>query len=160
VTAPQPPPSQQPNAAPDKALADAIVAEHATIYGYGLVSAHSFPEENDLVSDSLDEHRGRREAAIAILASRSVAAPVAAVGYRLPMSVKNNIDAATLAVTMEDDDAVAWRAAREQATSPQDRTFAVTALAQCAVRAARWRQVLNKWPLTVPFPGGSEQPSS
>jgi hypothetical protein len=24
------------------------------------------------------------------------------------------------------------------------------------VRAARWRQVLQVWPLTLPFPGGSE----
>jgi hypothetical protein len=160
VTSPQPTPTQQPDAPPDKALADAIVAEHASIYGYGLVSAHSMPDVNELVSQSLEEHRARREAAIAILASRSVAAPVAAVGYRLPITVKNYVDAATLAVTMEDDGAVAWRAVLENATSSQDRAFAVTALTQCAVRAARWRQVLNWWPLTVPFPGGTERPSS
>lgn len=160
MTTPHPTPTQQPDAAPDKALADAIVAEHATIYGYGFVSAHSMPDSNELVSESLDEHRARREGAIAILTSRSVAAPVAAVGYKLPMPVKNSVDAATLAVTMEADDAVAWRAVLEQATSAQDRAFAVTALTQSAVRAARWRQVLNKWPLTVPFPGGNERPSS
>jgi len=51
---------------------------------------------------------------------------------------------------------VAWRAVAEQAKSTQDRAFAVTALTECAVRAARWRQVLNAWPLTVPFPGGTE----
>jgi hypothetical protein len=160
VTSPQPTPTQRPDAPPDKALADAIEAEHATIYGYGFVSAHSMPDVNELVSDSLDEHRARREAAIAILASRSLAAPIAAVGYRLPITVKNYNDAATLAVTMEGDDAVAWRAVLEQATTSQDRAFAVTALTECAVRAARWRQVLNKWPPTVPFPGGSEKPSS
>jgi hypothetical protein len=159
VTSPQPTPTQQPDAAADKALADAIVVEHATIYGYGFVSAHSMPETNELVSESLDEHRARREEAIAILASRSVAAPVAAVGYKLPSPVKNSVDAAILAVTMEADDAVAWRAVLEQATSAQDRAFAVTALTQSAVRAARWRQVLGKWPLTVPFPGGNERTS-
>jgi hypothetical protein len=160
VTSPQPTPTQRPDTPPDKALADAIEAEHATIYGYGFVSAHSMPEVNELVSDSLDEHRARREAAIAILASRSLAAPIAAVGYRLPITVRNYTDAATLAITMEDDDAVAWRAVLEQATTSGDRTFAVTALTGCAVRAARWRQVLNNWPPTVPFPGGSEKPSS
>jgi hypothetical protein len=160
VTSPQPTPTQQPDAPPDRALADAIVAEHATIYGYGFVSAHSMPDTNELVSQSLDEHRARREAAIAILASRSVAAPVAAVGYKLPAPVKNAVDAASLAVTMESDAAVAWRAVLERATSSQDRAFAATALAECAVRAARWRQVLAKWPLTVPFPGGSERPST
>ena len=77
-------------------------------------------------------------------------------GYQLPIAVKNWKDAATLAVRMETDAAVAWRAVLEQAQSSADRDFAVTALTQCAVRAARWRQVLNTWPLTVPFPGGSE----
>jgi Domain of unknown function (DUF4439) len=57
---------------------------------------------------------------------------------------------------MEEDDAVAWRAVVEQAKTAQDRAFAVKALTQCAVRAALWRQVLQAWPLTRPFPGGSE----
>ena len=44
----------------------------------------------------------------------------------------------------------------EQTGSEQDREFAATALTQCAVLAARWRQVLGAWPLTQAFPGGSE----
>lgn len=155
-TSPQPSPTKEPESADDKALADAIAAEHATIYGYGFVSAHSMPDLNDLVTESVTEHRARRDSAIATLASRSVAAPVAAVGYQLPIPVKNWKDAATLAIRMETDDATAWRAVLEQARSSTDRAFAVTALTQCAVRAARWRQVVTAWPLTVPFPGGSE----
>ncbi|MBV8348361.1 MAG: DUF4439 domain-containing protein, partial [Mycolicibacterium sp.] len=50
-----------------------------------------------------------------------------------------------------------WRAMIEQARTPQDRAFGVTALSQSAVRAAKWRQALQVWPLTVPFPGGNEQ---
>ena len=57
---------------------------------------------------------------------------------------------------MEEDAAVAWRAVLEQATEEQDRVFAVTALAQCAVAAARWSRVLGISPITVAFPGGSE----
>jgi hypothetical protein len=57
---------------------------------------------------------------------------------------------------MEDDCAVAWRAVIEQATSEQDRAFAVAALTQAAVAAARWRQLLGIRPVTVAFPGGSE----
>jgi Domain of unknown function (DUF4439) len=138
------------------ALFDAIAAEHATIYGYGLVSAHSAPDVNDLVSAALAEHRDRREAAIAMLESRSVDAPLPAAGYQLPIEVDNPTDAANLAVRMEEDDAVAWRAVVEQATDEQDRTFAVTALTQCAVAAARWSRVLGVTPITVAFPGGSE----
>lgn len=150
------PTTQRPDKPDDAALADAIAAEHATIYGYGFVSAHSTPDENTLVSASLREHRARREAAIEMLAARSVTPPVAAVGYQLPITVDNPSDAVTLAIRMETDDAVAWRAVVEQATTDQDREFGVTALRECAVRAARWRQVLEAWPLTVPFPGGSE----
>jgi hypothetical protein len=156
MTSPQPSPTKRPESAEDKALADAIAAEHATIYGYGFVSAHSMPDLNNLVSETVAEHRARRDAVTEMLASRSVAAPATAVGYQLPIPVKNWKDAATLAIRMETDDQVAWRAVLEQAQSSADRAFAVTALTQCAVRAARWRQVLTAWPLTVPFPGGSE----
>jgi Domain of unknown function (DUF4439) len=156
MTSPKPTPTKQPDSADEKAWADAIAAEHATIYGYGFVSAHCTPELNDLVSECLAEHRARREASIAMLTSRSVASPVAAVGYQLPRAVKNVNDAAALAAEMENDDAIAWRAVLEQAESPTDRTFAMTALTQCAVRAATWRHALNQWPMTVPFPGGTE----
>ena len=138
------------------ALFDAIATEHATIYGYGLVSAHSTPDLNDLVSAAMAEHRDRREQAIALLTARSIDPPLPAAGYQLPIAVDNATDAANLAVRMEEDAAVAWRAVLEQATDETERTFAVTALTQCAVRAAQWSRVLGISPITVAFPGGSE----
>jgi hypothetical protein len=146
----------RPSEAANGALFDAVATEHATIYGYGLASAHSAPDVNDLVSAALTEHRDRREAAIAMLEARSVDPPLPAAGYQLPMEVDNPTDAANLAVRMEEDAAVAWRAALEQSTDEQDRAFAVTALTQCAVTAARWSRVLGISPITVAFPGGSE----
>jgi hypothetical protein len=146
----------RPSDATNGALFDAIAIEHATIYGYGLVSAHSTPDVNDLVSAVMAAHRDRREAAIAMLQARSVDPPVPAAGYQLPIEVDNPTDAANLAVRMEEDAAVAWRAVLEQATDEKDRTFAVTALTQCAVTAARWSRVLGISPITVAFPGGSE----
>jgi hypothetical protein len=149
-------PASRPSAPGDAALFDAVATEYATIYGYGLVSAHTTPDLNDLVSTSLAEHRERREAVIAMLNARSVAAPLPAAGYQLPMTVASPTDAANLALHMEDDSAVAWRAVLEQATNSGDRTFAVTALSQSAVGAARWSQVLGMSPITVAFPGGNE----
>jgi uncharacterized protein DUF4439 len=146
----------RPADAADGALFDAVATEHATIYGYGLVSAHSAPDVNDLVSGTMAEHRDRREGAIALLKARSVNAPLPAAGYQLPMAVNNPTDAANLAVRMEDDSAVAWRAVLEQASDEQTRTFAVTAMSQCAVTAAKWSRLLGVWPITVAFPGGSE----
>lgn len=162
MTSPGPTPTTSPTGpsrptdAADGALFDAVATEHATIYGYGIVSAHSTPDVNDLVSASIAQHRELREGAISLLTSRSVDAPLPAAGYQLPIEVNTPTDAANLAVRMEADAAGAWRAVLEQATAQQDREFAVKALTQCAVTAARWSRVLGIWPITVAFPGGSE----
>jgi uncharacterized protein DUF4439 len=138
------------------ALFDAVATEHGVIYGYGLVSAHSTPDDNDLVAAAMREHRQRREAAIAMLEGRGVDPPLPAAGYQVPTQVDNPTDAANLAVRMEEDSAVSWRAVLEQATTSEERTFAVKSLTQTAVTAARWSKVLGVWPITVAFPGGSE----
>jgi Domain of unknown function (DUF4439) len=139
---------------PDNALCAALATEHAVIYGYGIVSAHSPPDVNKLVAYAMNQHRERRDQVIVMLAGRSVRAPVAATGYQLPMPVNNATDAAHLAVRMEKDTEVAWRAAIEQAQTPRDRGFGVTALSQSAILVARWNQVLSIWPITTAFPGG------
>jgi hypothetical protein len=151
VTSTEPSPAATPY---DTALCAALTTEHAVVYGYGIVSAHCQPDVNTLVSSALNQHRLRRDQVIAMLAGRSVTAPVAAAGYQLPMPVNSPTDAVRLAVQMEKDTEVAWRAVIERAQNPQDRGFAVTALTQSAVLAARWKQVLGDWPITTAFPGG------
>lgn len=150
------PDPDRPKDADQAALFDAVAAEHAAIYGYGIVSARVMPDQNDLVSEAVAQHRDRREAALAILKERSIKVPLPAAGYQLPFPVTGPIGAGKLAVRMESDCAVAWRAVMEQSDSEQDRKFALTALTQCALMATRWRQVLGAWPVTEAFPGGSE----
>lgn len=145
-----------PGNAADTAMTAAINAEHGAIYGYGLVSAHTAPDVNALVGDALARHRDNREAAIAALTARSVPAPVPAAGYQMPSNIDNPTDAAKTALRMEEDTAVAWRAVAEQATTDDDRRLAIKALTDCAVLAARWRQVLGITPAAVAFPGGTE----
>ncbi|OBJ71316.1 ferritin-like domain-containing protein [Mycobacterium sp. 1274756.6] len=140
----------------EQAFCDALAVEHGVIYGYGMVSAHSPFEVNDLVAAALREHRARRDALVSMLTARGVDAPVAAAGYELPMPVTDGGQAAALAVRMEDDAAVAWRAVLEQAETAEDREFAVGALTECAVTAARWNVVRSVAPVTATFPGGSE----
>ncbi|MEU0494375.1 ferritin-like domain-containing protein [Mycobacterium sp. NPDC006124] len=146
----------RPSDAADAALWDAVAVEHGVIYGYGIVSAHSTPDANQLVSDSLAGHRELREEGIARLVERKMTPPIPALGYQLPFPVEDPTAAAKLAVRMEEDCAVAWRAVLEQATAADDRQLAVTALTRAAVTAARWRAVLGVAPVTVAFPGGSE----
>lgn len=146
----------RPSDAAAGALYDAVATEHGIIYGYGLVSAHATPELNALVSSSIAEHRQRRDAAIALLESRDVAAPLPAAGYQLPGPVRTPAEAEKLAVRMEGDAAAAWRAVVEQATDTEDRTFGVTAVTQSAVAAARWTQATGAAPVVTAFPGGNE----
>jgi hypothetical protein len=146
----------RPSDAADGALFDAVAVEHGVIYGYGLVSAHSTPDVNYLVSDSLAGHRELREEGIERLTARSIAPPLPAVGYRMPFPLNGPGDAEKLAVRMEEDCAVAWRAVLEQAKAADDRQLAVSALTRCAVNAAKWRAVLGVVPSTVAFPGGTE----
>ena len=138
------------------ALYDALAVEHATIYGYGIVSAHSTPDDNWLVSAAIAEHRERRETLIEMLRAQSVEPPPAASGYQLPTVVNDPTEAAGLAVQMERDSAVAWRAVLEQAGTDTDRAFAVGALTRSAVLTARWQTLLGEWPVTDAFPGGPE----
>ena len=56
MTSPTPstePTPSRPDAADLAALYDAVATEHATIYGYGIVSAHSTPDDNDLVAEAM-----------------------------------------------------------------------------------------------------------
>ena len=157
MTSPTPTPDpDRPKDSDQAAWFDAVAAEHAAIYGYGVVSARVMPDQNDLVSEAVAQHRNRREAALSLLKVRSVTAPLPAAGYQLPFPVTGPIGAGKLAVQMESDCAVAWRAVMEQSDSEQDRSFALTALTQCAIMAAKWRQVLGAWPVTEAFPGGKE----
>lgn len=155
ASTPSPSPSRPPAAA-DAALFDAAANEHAVIYGYGLVSAHSTSDANDLVATAMAGHRKLREEAIARLTARNLTAPLPAAGYQMPFTVETPSNAVKLAIRMEEDSAVAWRAVLEQAESADDREFAVSALTQCAVTAAKWREVLGMAPSTVAFPGGAE----
>ncbi len=159
MTSPEPVPSR-PEAADLAALYDVVTVEHATVYGYGIVSAHSTPEDNDLVAVAMKAHRTQREQAMELLSAQSVTPPLPAAGYQLPMKVDDPADAANLAVRMEDDAAVAWRAVLEQAPAGSGgdavRTVAVPALTQSAVLAARWKRILKAWPLTRAFPGGTD----
>lgn len=160
MTSPTSPPGGpgpgRPSDPADAALFDAVANLQGVIYGYGVVSAHSTPDVNDLVADAITGHRELREEAVAALSARRVVPPLPAVGYQLPINVGTPADAAKLAVRMEEDTAVAWRAVLETATAADDRTLAVTGLTHSAVTAARWREVLGVSPTTVAFPGGTE----
>ena len=157
MTTPNSAQPSRPSGGADAALFDAINAEHGTIYGYGLVSAHTTPEVNDLVADALAAaprqprggHRG---------ADRTVGARTDP-GGRLPDARRRqqprhrrpNWRCGWKKTPR-------WPGARSPSRPPtaDGRKLAVTALTDSAVLAARWREVIGSTPATVAFPGGSE----
>jgi len=134
-----------------QSLVDALAAEHAAVFGYGIVAAFADPWA-DAVAEDTAAHRARRDATIEALHAASVEPPVAAPGYTVPFPVTDPDSAARLAEQIENDTAVAWRSVVERAHSESTRGAAITALTEAALRAARWRVRLGA-PPSLPFPG-------
>jgi len=136
----------------NEAFAAAMEAEHAAIFGYGAVGAHLDRSGQTASRQAEAAHRDRRDALTARMRAASATPPIAAPAYELPFPVSDRESALRLAVHLEEGTARAWRQALP-VTSGDSRRFAVAALMDGAVRAARWRRTAGTLPATVPFPG-------
>ena len=135
-----------------EALSAALSAEHAAVYGYGVVGAHLDPATRPAAADAENVHRNRRDALILRLTNEKANPPAAAAAYALPFPVTDRASALRLAVALEAGAAVAWRQALG-GTTGDDRKMALDALTDCALRATQWRVTAGITPATVPFPG-------
>ncbi|QCQ90722.1 ferritin-like domain-containing protein [Rhodococcus sp. SGAir0479] len=136
-----------------QALVNALHAEYAAIFAYGLVNAFSNPTRADLVTANTAAHRARRDATIDALTAADVAVPQPEAGYAVPFAVTDPTSAARLAAQIEADTAVAWRSVIERSESEHTREVGVIALSEAAVRGANWRAILGDAPPTTAFPG-------
>jgi hypothetical protein len=135
------------------ALQTALAAEHAVIWGYGVVGAHVGDALVARVRDADNAHRILRDETIALI-TRYGGTPVATEPeYALPFPVTDRGSALRLAVHLEEGAAAAWRYAVAATDDVQVRRTALTALSDAAVRATRWRLALPTSPATVAFPG-------
>ena len=134
------------------ALAAALDAEYAAIFGYGVVGAHLDGDGQAAARVVEAAHRDRRDAvSLRIVAANATPAPAQA-AYALPFPVTDAASALKLAVALEEGAAGAWRQALA-ATTGDDRKLALQSLMACAVQATRWRALAGIKPLTLPFPG-------
>ncbi len=134
-------------------LQDALAAEHAAIYAYGLLGAFLTGRALALAAEAENEHRDRRDTAATLLAGAGATPDPAAPAYSPTGAVTSYATAVTAALGVEERCAMAWRATLADSGKPE-RTLAVDALAACAVTAARWRRRARpSAPSTVPFPG-------
>jgi hypothetical protein len=135
------------------ALREALAAEHAAVWGYGVVGAASSAAARASAATAEDAHRDVRDRVTALLVERK-ADPVLAKGaYALPFPVLSEVDAAALAVVLEDGVAAAWVRVIDQAAERAARELAVGVLTAAEVRAVAWRTAAGHTPVTTALPG-------
>ncbi|MFD9215563.1 DUF4439 domain-containing protein [Streptomyces sp. NPDC087659] len=128
----------------------ALAAEHAAVYGYGVVGGRVGEARRDEAMAAYSAHRARRDAlerTVRDLGGKAVAAQAA---YTLPFAVPDAAAAVRLAALLEDRVAGVC-SDLVRATGGPLRQDAAVALREAAVRAARWRGT------GVAFPGLAER---
>ncbi|WP_308036493.1 ferritin-like domain-containing protein [Streptomyces sennicomposti] len=128
----------------------ALAAEHAAVYGYGVVGGRIGRERRAEARTAYDAHRARRDALtrrVRDLGGRPVAAAAA---YALPFAVPDAAAAVRFAAVLEDRVAGVY-SDLVRASSGASRRDAAGALREAAVRAVRWRGE------SVAFPGLAER---
>jgi hypothetical protein len=139
--------------AENAALGLALAAEHAAVWGYGVVGAALAPAARGAATGAEAAHRDVRDSVMALLSQRSVEPAPAEGGYALPFPVLSPTDGAALAVVLEDGTAAAWVRVLDQAAERGTRELAVAALIGAEVRAVGWRSTAGQNPLTRALPG-------
>jgi acyl-CoA reductase-like NAD-dependent aldehyde dehydrogenase len=128
------------------AVQAALAAEHAAVYGYGVVGGRVAAAREAQARQAYDAHRSRRDALSRTVTDLGGTPVAAAAGYELPFAVTNSADAVKLAAYLEDRVAGVHGDLVRAATG-SIRQDAAAALRDAAVRAVRWSGE------SVAFPG-------
>ena len=135
------------------ALGEALAAEHAAVWGYGVVGARC-PTTHG--SRPRTPKRPTATSVTRSAPSSPAGRPTscdAEGGYALPFPVLSAVDAAALAAVLEDGTAAAWVRVLDQAAERSTRALAVGVLSAAEVRAVAWRVAAGQSPVTRAFPG-------
>jgi hypothetical protein len=116
----------------------ALAAEHATVYGYGVVGAWAAEPDRAEVRELYAAHQKRRDALARLVRELGGSPVAAAAGYALPFAVADAPAARALATVLEERLAGAY-ADLVRATGGEARLAAADELRRAALRAARWR---------------------
>lgn len=133
-----------------KALQAALGAEHAVVYGYGVVGGKIDEARRTDARAGYDAHRARRDELARAVRDLGGKPEVSAAAYALPFQVKDSGAAVRLAAELEERVAGVYSDLVRASTGDQRRT-AAEALREAAVRAVRWRGE------SVAFPGLAER---
>ncbi|MFC8142737.1 ferritin-like domain-containing protein [Streptomyces paradoxus] len=133
-----------------RALQAALAAEHAAVYGYGVVGGRIDDGRRTEAVTAYDAHRARRDALVREVKDLGGRPVAASAGYALPFQVPDSAAAVRLAAELEDRVAGVY-ADLVRAAGGGRRALAAEALREAAVRAVRWRGE------SVAFPGLAER---
>ena len=137
----------------DRALRETLAAEHAAVWGYGVVGAALPPEGRAPAGAGEPAPRDARDRLAALLDERDADPVPAEAGYALPFPVLSAVDAAALAVVLEEGVSASWAALLDAAAQAAVRRLAVDELGDAEVRAVAWRAAAGRSPVTVALPG-------
>jgi hypothetical protein len=135
------------------ALREALAAEHVAVWGYGVVGAGLGPTGRGRATDAETAHRDVRDQVTALLAERKADPVREQAAYELPFPILSAVDAAALAVVLEDGTAAAWVRVLDQAVERTTRELAVGWLSSAEIHAVGWRGAAGKKPVTSALPG-------
>ncbi|MGW7423680.1 ferritin-like domain-containing protein [Streptomyces sp. NPDC054813] len=133
-----------------KALQAALAAEHAAVYGYGVVGGRIGTRRLAEARSAYDAHRARRDALAREVRDLGAAPVAASAAYALPFAVTDTVTAVRLAAELEERVADVY-SDLVRASSGARRGSAAGALREAAVRAVRWSGQ------SVAFPGLTER---
>ncbi|MDH6624188.1 hypothetical protein M2271_001985 [Streptomyces sp. LBL] len=133
------------------ALQAALAAEHAAVYGYGVVGGRIGEVRRTEVKAAYDAHRARRDTLVREVRDLGGTPVAAAPAYALPFPVPDSAAAVRLAAELEDRVAGVY-SDLVRSTEGELRGTAAGALREAAVRAVRWRGGES-----VAFPGLAER---
>jgi hypothetical protein len=144
--------SEQASEAELTALQAALAAEHAAVYGYGVVGGRIGERGRTEALAAYDGHRARRDALVREVRDLGGDPVAASAAYALPFQVADAAAAARLAAGLEERVAGVYADLVRAATGAR-RGSAAAALRESAVRAVRWSGK------SVAFPGLAERSS-
>ncbi|GAA3493048.1 hypothetical protein GCM10019016_001470 [Streptomyces prasinosporus] len=136
-----------------RALQAALAAEHAAVYGYGVVGGRIGEKRRAEARTAYDAHRARRDALVREVRDAGGEPVAAAAGYALPFPVPDAAAAVRLAAELEDRVAAVY-ADLVRDSGGARRRAAAEAMREAAVRSVRWSRE------SVAFPGLAERAGS
>lgn len=127
------------------ALQDALAAEQAACYGYGVAGAHLTGTQYTQAADDWIAHQRARDDLTQMITEGGAQPHAAAAAYRLPTVIRTAADATSLAIMLEHQVTAAYLGMVALA-DPAMRTFGARSMQAAAVRAARWNARSQAFP--------------